>query len=175
MEFKSLNQTRDIVAASDDKDTQSTSTSSFFDFDLDLAALDMPPIDLLNTDSNYFFSQLDTFQYEPELAELEFFADSTAVEVDRSAPETSTPTELKHDHASHRRRFDHEMINESYGFLDENNGNNEDNSNEIDKIIVAAAAAAAVSYRGTQCGLKINDFVCINQRKFGLLKFQVYF
>ena len=185
--------------------THSSSSPSFFDFDLDLASLDMPAIDLLNTDSYSFFNQLDGFQFESELAELEEIGRqnrrrSTAKQqiVSNTPPatlttsaisgfETSTPTDqFNHQrHASDSER----RLNESYSFLFDDNSFNTNGNNlmgnephtsihsDLDKIIVAAAAAAA-SYRSSNVAqainkFKLNDYVCINQKKFGLIKFLV--
>lgn len=136
----------------------------------------MPPIDLLNADSDLFFHQLD----EPELADLDL--NSSAKNVISNEPntaaastvlsqfDTSTPTdnELPTKHTSIQ-----QFINESFGFLDQNiynttsNNKTQDNNDAFDKII------ATTVYRQSTVRLKLNDFVCINKKKFGVVKFQV--
>lgn len=183
----SLNQTREAVGLAntvsepiDDKDntnTDSSSPSSIFDFDLGLAAnLDMPPIDLLNTDSSALFQQLDGIQYESS-DELDMIGASGGLLMF----DTSTPTDFDHDQeVPNQRRYDKEFVaNETYELLDENGS-----TLPIDQQDEQASSSKLVNRRkrfsypttaqSHQTRFKLNDFVCINRKKFGFIKFEVF-
>lgn len=143
-------------------------SSPFFDFDL-AGLVEVPStIDLLKSDSSFF---IDEFQFDPELADLEI--------INGILFETSTPTNLNHpknnfnlneaEQEEENGQINNCLFefNESYGFLDNSFTNN------LNKLIYSASETTNTNIKCVNSlKLKLNDFVCINHKKFGLLKFQ---